>query len=141
MTNAEINRRVLTEAWGAGEVQLLDELTAPGYRFNDPTLPEPLDVRGEQELIREFRTAVPDLSFRIEDEVEAGDVVAQRWIVTGTQQGELWGIPATGRSFELRGNSFVRFSGGKLAEVWTTWDALGMLRQLGVIPEPAEAVA
>lgn len=84
---------------------------------------------------------MPDLTFRIEDEVEAGDVVAQRWIVTGTQRGELWGIPATGRSFELHGNSFVRFQGGKLAEVWTTWDALGMLRRLGVIPEPAEAVA
>jgi steroid delta-isomerase-like uncharacterized protein len=139
MTNAETNRRVLTEAWGAGDVHLLDQVTAPGYRFNDPTLPEPLDVRGEQELIRAFRAAVPDLAFRIEDEVEAGDVVAQRWVVSGTQHGELWGIPATGRSFELHGNSFVRFSGDKLAAVWTTWDALGMLRQLGVLPEPALA--
>jgi steroid delta-isomerase-like uncharacterized protein len=139
MTNAETNRRILTQAWGKGDVELLDELTAPGYRFNDPTLPEPLDVQGEQELIRAFRAAVPDLSFRIEDEAETGDVVAQRWVVTGTQEGELWGIPATGRSFELHGNSFVRFSGGKLAEVHTTWDALGMLRQLGVLPEPAVA--
>jgi steroid delta-isomerase-like uncharacterized protein len=139
MSNAAINRQILTQAWGGGDVGLLAELTAPGYRFNDPTLPEPLDVQGEQELIRAFRAAVPDLTFRIEDEVEAGDVVAQRWVVTGTHQGELWGIPATGRSFAAHGNSFVRFEGGKLAEAFTTWDALGMLRQLGVIPEPAMA--
>jgi steroid delta-isomerase-like uncharacterized protein len=135
MTNAATNRRVLTEAWGAGNTALLDEVTAPGYRFNDPTLPAPLDVEGEKELIRTFRASVPDLTFRIEDEAETDGVVAQRWVVSGTQRGELWGIPATGRAFEAHGNSFVRFDDGKLAEAHTTWDALGMLRQLGVIPD------
>jgi steroid delta-isomerase-like uncharacterized protein len=135
MTNAATNRRVLTEAWSAGNTALLDEVTAPGYRFNDPTLPEPLDVEGEKELIRAFRASVPNLTFRIEDEAEADGVVAQRWVATGTHQGELWGIPATGRDFAVHGNSFVRFEGGKLAAAHTTWDALGMLRQLGVIPE------
>ena len=33
----------------------------------------------------------------------------------------------------------ARFEGGKWAEDWVSWDQLGMLQQLGVIPAPTAA--
>jgi steroid delta-isomerase-like uncharacterized protein len=132
--NATTNRSVLERVWGGGEVDLLDEVTSPGYRFHDPTQPEPLGVEDEKRLVTDFRAAFPDLRFTIEDEVADGDAVAQRWTARGTHRGEFMGLAPTGREFAVAGNSFVRFRDGKLAEVWTTWDALGLLRSVGAIP-------
>lgn len=39
----------------------------------------------------------------------------------------------------ISGITIDRFEGGKVAESWTNWNTLGMLRQLGVIPAPETA--
>ena len=62
-----------------------------------------------------------------------------RYTGRGTQQGELIGIAPTGKSVELTGIGVQRVSGGKLVEEWGEWDQLGMMRQLGVIPEPEQS--
>jgi predicted ester cyclase len=59
-------------------------------------------------------------------------------VFSGTQEGELEGIPPTGNRVEFSGIMIDRFSGGKLAETWDNYDALGMMQQLGVIPSPEE---
>jgi predicted ester cyclase len=64
--------------------------------------------------------------------------VATRYVVSSTQKGEMEGIPPTGNRAEFTGISIDRFSGGKLAETWDHYDALGMMQQLGVIPSPEE---
>ncbi len=42
---------------------------------------------------------------------------------------------------EITGVSIERFSGGKVAETWDNYDALGMMQQLGFVPEPEQAQA
>ena len=49
------------------------------------------------------------------------------------------GIAPTGKDVTVSGLTISRFEGGKVVEEWTTWDTLGMLVQLGAIPEPARA--
>jgi predicted ester cyclase len=49
------------------------------------------------------------------------------------------GIPPTGKQVDFQGISIHRIEGGKVAEGWVTFDALGMLQQLGAVPEPARA--
>jgi hypothetical protein len=39
---------------------------------------------------------------------------------------------------EITGLSMERFSEGKVAESWDNYDALGMMQQLGMIPEPQQ---
>ena len=60
-----------------------------------------------------------------------------RWTGIGTQVGELMGIPATDRSFEVEAITIHRVADGKIAEEWTVWDALGMLQQIGAVPAAA----
>lgn len=54
----------------------------------------------------------------------------------GTNQGPLFGLPATGKQITVTGITLHRFENGKAAESWFSYDALGQLQQLGVIPMP-----
>jgi predicted ester cyclase len=68
--------------------------------------------------------------------VAEGDIVAGRLTMSGTHEGPLMGTPPTGRS--VRNNHhmhFVRFRDGKAVEHWGVRDDLGLMRQLGLIPE------
>jgi predicted ester cyclase len=48
--------------------------------------------------------------------------------------------PPTGKRMEITGITIKRVSEGKIVEAWTNFDALGMMQQLGRIPEAAEQV-
>ena len=75
--------------------------------------------------------------WRVEDIFSAGDRVVTRWTGIGTHVGELMGIPATDRSFEVEAITIHRIADGKIAEEWTVWDALGLLQQIGAVPAAA----
>jgi predicted ester cyclase len=63
------------------------------------------------------------------------------WTARGTHTGDLMGIPPTGREVTVTGIQVERIAGGKLVEGYGTFDALGMLQQLGAVPAgiPAHA--
>ena len=70
----------------------------------------------------------------------AADLPSTIWITAqGTQRGELMGIDPTGREVTVHGITISRISAGKVVESWSNWDALGMLVQLGAVPEPTRA--
>jgi predicted ester cyclase len=72
--------------------------------------------------------------------VAEGDKVVVRFMARGTHQGETeaFGSP-TGKRMEMTGITIKRLSDGKIAEAWTNFDALGMMQQLGLIPEAAQS--
>jgi len=74
--------------------------------------------------------------FEIEELVAEGDIVAGRLTMSGTHEGPLMGTLPTGRSVRTNHMHFVRFRDGKAVEHWGVRDDLGMMRQLGLIPEP-----
>ena len=59
----------------------------------------------------------------------------------GTHTGELLGIPPTGREVEILVIDVVRVADGRIVEHWGIVDRLGLLQQLGAIPEPETATA
>jgi predicted ester cyclase len=71
----------------------------------------------------------------VEDQVAEEDRVVTRWRARGTHRGDLGPIPATSREFEIQGITIERIASGKIVEVWVARDELGLLRQLGVLPE------
>jgi steroid delta-isomerase-like uncharacterized protein len=87
------------------------------------------------EVLGLYRLAFPDLRLRIEDEVAAGDRVVTRFRMEGTHRGSLMGIAASGRRVVAEGIRIDRIERGKIAETWITWDTLGLLRQIGALPE------
>ncbi len=62
-----------------------------------------------------------------------------RWTATGTQDGDLPDLPATGRSVTVTGISIDHFGpDGKMTDGYTNWDTLGMMQQLGAVPDAAQ---
>jgi predicted ester cyclase len=51
------------------------------------------------------------------------------------------GIAPTGKQVTVRGTEIDRIVGGKIEETWVNYDALGMMQQLGVVPQPEQARA
>jgi predicted ester cyclase len=51
------------------------------------------------------------------------------------------GLPPTGRRVEIAGITIDRIADGKIAESWTCFDTLGMMQQLGAVPEAQPASA
>ena len=136
--NKAVVRREVEELYNpAGDLDAVEEIFAPDYVLHDPSLPE--EGRGPEaarQLATAFRSAFPDLHTTFDEAVAEGDKVAYRWTASGTHEGELMGIPPTGNRMEITGTAIARISGGRIEEGWQNFDALGMMRQLGVIPEP-----
>jgi predicted ester cyclase len=63
-------------------------------------------------------------------------MVATQFLSTGTQKGEMMGIPATGRRASWTGIVIDRVANGKIAESWANWDTFGMLQQLRAVKAP-----
>ena len=64
----------------------------------------------------------------------ARDLVLTRFTARGTNLGPFLGHPPTGRVVTYTGFDMNRIEGGKIVESWVSYDALGLLQQLGLVP-------
>jgi predicted ester cyclase len=65
--------------------------------------------------------------------------VVTRWTARSTHQGEFMVILPSGNPVEVTGITVDRIEGGKVVETWGNYDALGMMQQIGAVPEPGQA--
>ena len=141
-TNKTIARRLLEEVWNKGNLAVLSDIIAKDHVSSGPgTLPGlPTGPDGTKQLVTVYRNAFPDVQFTVDEQIAEGDKVFTRWTAHGTHQGELVGIPATGKPATVTGIAVDRIVNGKIAESWGIFDQFGMMQQLGVIPTPELAV-
>jgi steroid delta-isomerase-like uncharacterized protein len=133
-------RRFIGQVFNAGDLAVIDELVARDYVLH--AAPEVRGPEGMQHFVTMYRTAFPDYACTVDDQIAEGDKVVTRWTARGTQQGELMGIPPTGKQVTLPGVVIDRIAAnGQLVETWLQADVLGMLQQLGVVQAPAGAAA
>jgi steroid delta-isomerase-like uncharacterized protein len=140
--NKTVVRRLIDELWNKGNLQVADEIIAPTYQHHDASTPDfGKGPEGEKKRVNLYRTAFNDFRLNIEDLYAEGETVVARWSCRGVHKGELNGIAPTGKQFAITGITIARFSNGKIVEGFVNWDALGMMRQLGVVPEPVKSMA
>ena len=133
--NKVTSRRFYEELFNRGNLAAADEIVVPDFVLHDPNIPEqPRGPDGLKRFVAMYRDAFPDIEFTIEDQVAEGEHAATRWVARGTHQGELMGIAPTGKWVEVRAFTLHRFSADKIAEDWAHYDALDVVRQLGVVP-------
>ncbi len=123
--NKAIVRRYLEEAWGAGNLAVVDELIAPDtvheYFREYPPGPE-----GFKLSISGPRATFPDLRVEITDIVAEGDTVMARYLWHGTDTGGFPGHIATGRTITIPGMDLYRIADGTIVGYRTVIDELAL---------------
>jgi steroid delta-isomerase-like uncharacterized protein len=95
--NKALSRRSIEEIFNAGNLEVVDEIIAQDHVHHDPTMPQEGHGREHfKEFASMYHSAFPDVHIEIEDQIAEGDKVASRWVASGTHEGDLMVIPATG---------------------------------------------
>ena len=136
--NKALVRRFVEEFWNEGNMATADELMAVDAEIHMPT-GEVVNLDGLKSFASTFRGSFPDWHSTFEELIAEGDRVAERWTGRGSHQGELQGIPPTGKRVEVPGSVFYRIVGGKIVEFRGQLDMMSLMQQLGVIPSPQQA--
>jgi steroid delta-isomerase-like uncharacterized protein len=129
----EVNDRTYA-AWNAHDPDAVASVFAEDAVLREAGRPE--EVRGRAAIrtrAAALLAAFPD--FRLERIVLLidGERHADRWIMTGTHRGELFGIPPTGRTVRLEGATFTRLGpDGLVVEDVHHVDYAGLMAQLGL---------
>jgi len=114
--------------------QVEKEVLAPGYnRIRGGNFHLASNARGEgwPEPGLYLRTAFPDRVDVIEQVVAEGDTVGLLFRLNATHQGNLFGIPPTGKKIDVYEAALLRIVNGQMIEGWFMMDEAELLRQLG----------
>lgn len=131
------------EIWNAGNLNLIDELHAPGcvrHKTSMPAIEGPEDLK---QFVSDLRTSYPDFQVTVEESLVEGSTVVLRGLWQGTQTGQspTTGVAPTGKYVSVPYCTIAHWEAGKIIEEWEYSDWLGFLRQLGVVPPPGQGKA
>ena len=125
----------IQELFTDGDLDAVDRYLDPDFVNHDPPFPgAPQGPEGMRQAAVAYRQALPDWHSEVDQLVAEADIVVERFTASGTHQGDLLGVPGTGRTIILRGINIFRINGDKIVERWGQLDELGLLRQLGLAP-------
>ena len=131
--NIEIITR-FEHAFRAADQATIDELADPGLADHNPAPGHEPTLAGFKQKVAGFKAVFPDLVEDLQDIIASGDTVATRWVVTGSLQQEFMGIPASGQATRVEGMNFYRLKDGRVTDIWTQFDGVALMQQLGAIP-------
>jgi predicted ester cyclase len=133
--NKQLCRDYFT-AFLARDTEWMERHIAPTFVRHDPGAP--FDVRGPEgvaALHDALLPAFPDMELPLQDFVAEGEKVLVRLTIHATHTGPLGDLEATGKRIEVSVLDLFQIRDGVLIEHWALLDNLGMLRQLGVLPQ------
>jgi predicted ester cyclase len=123
------------EIWDKGNFKIADEILSINFIDHDPVTGQLPGLIGYKQMVKDFRNAFPDLRVKNEDVIVEGNKVVVRWTANGKHSGQLMNIPPTNKQVILKGIDILLVENNKITERWGEYDALGMLSQLGVLPQ------
>lgn len=127
-------RRITSEIWDEGHVELIDELIAEDL-VDHLDLPG-LDGRGRDRYrasVEMMRQAFPDFRNPLDLVVAEGDLAVSYGRMVGTNTGEMMGMPPTGKRIDVPVFGILRFKDGRAVERWGLGDLMAMSQQLGLL--------
>ena len=135
MTTTDANKTTVTDfidaLFSKGDLDAVDRYLSDDFLDHDPPLGGPADREGLRAAGALFRTACPDWHSQPALMIAEDDLVVEQFTASGTHQGDLMGVPGTGREISLPGINIFRVRDGRITERWGRLDELGLLRQLG----------
>jgi steroid delta-isomerase-like uncharacterized protein len=128
----------ISEVFRTANTAMLDPLLAPDMvDHTAPTGPVTGREPGKQ-LIAMYAQAFPDTTLTVDLMVAEADTVAAFVSYQGTHTGPFMGHAPTGKPVRVTGMDIMRYRDGQVIELWSQFDDLGLLQQLGLFPGPAD---
>jgi len=115
---------------------LASEYMTPEVTWHGGLLGTVEGVANVTEMLRSFIGALPDLHAAEQDVFAADDSVAVRYVVEATHEGNLLGIPPTGRRVRWDAVDIYRLADGRIVEEWAADDLAAILYQVGAYTPP-----
>ena len=139
----DLTRRTWEQLLTAPDLAALAEVVDPDVVNHDTPPGVPNGREGVLQTIRWLQSAFSDQRYEVHQVVGEEDTVVIHATLHARHTGEFLGIPPTGREIALRSIHIVRYRDDREIETWALQDRLGLMQQLGVIPDgpPAERPA
>ena len=134
MANKEQAREAVEVVFNGRAIDRIDEFFADDIVDHSFPPGTPQGLASKRAQIEAFLVAFSDLKIEYQDQLAEGDKVSGRFRLTGTHDGDMFGVPPTGKSVSIDGMDILRFADGKIVEHWTVIDQLAMMQQLGLVP-------
>jgi steroid delta-isomerase-like uncharacterized protein len=134
-TTADSNKatalRFYVETFDNHNPDIAAEFLSPDLVFHNGDR-EALGHDGWRAFVEGWLTGFPNLGITVDFTMAEADRVLLHWRAQGTHTGEFRGVPATGRRVTASGLTLLRFSAGKIQEIWDEVAAFGELQTLTV---------
>jgi predicted ester cyclase len=130
-TNKEIIRNLYENILNNRKMELLNDVIAPDYTGIGAVA----GAAGFSATVLSVIAGFPDIKWTIEDIVSEGDKVIVRWHWSGTNTAPFRGIPASNKKVTDHAIVIYQLTDGKVSHAWLQGDRLGVLMQVGLIPE------
>ena len=118
------------------DMDTFDGYVAEDYVEHDPIPGQQPGRDGLKEAYKIFAGPFPDAVFVFADLFAEGDLVFGRGEISGTHEGEFFGIPGSGKKVNWTGTRLFRLKDNKVTDGWFNVDLAGLLVQMGVAPAP-----
>ena len=130
--NLAIVRRLYEEVWNRRNFEIVNELISPSHALQGPTVfGSSIGPEAYKRQISHLLEAFPDLGQTIVDTIADKDKVVACWTYSGTHKGNFMGVPPTNKRVSVEGITIHHVADGKIMDSYTSWDALGLMKQLG----------
>jgi len=134
MTNPEIVCDMLHRQWNLRDITAVDDAIAENHIDHNPTPGQAQGRAGVRAAIQALIDTA-DNHCEIHESFGSGDLVATRYTMTSTHSGDMFGIPAAGKTTKAHVVEIDRLENGVIVESWGEYNSFEMMQQLGVIPE------
>jgi len=133
--NADVSERFIDQVINGRDYAQIDDIVAADFVYIDPVRGRLVGPDELKRVIKELTTAFPDLEWIEDEQIDSGDILVSRFTWSGTHVGHFRDLPPTGRKVIVSGVTINRISDSIMRESRMFRDDLGLMRQLGYVPE------
>jgi len=131
--NKRLIQKYYHDMWNAWNFSVAEEIIHEAIDFRGSLGMTTQGREGFKGYMKTIRAAFPDFHNQIEDLIAEGKKVVARLTYTGTHQGTVFNVAATGKTIRYSGMAIFQLEAGQVLRGWVLGDTLGLLQQLGAV--------
>ncbi len=134
--NKQFMNSFIDEVINRKNLDAIDKMVSEDFIEHMPLPGQGPGREGLKFAIGSMHTGFPDMNWTMHEQIAENEKVVSRFIWEGTHKGEFMGIPPTNKKVEVWGMVIDVVRDGLFSESRIIMDTVGLLQQLGVMPEP-----